>query len=164
MGDRPSEDANTATEAEIRKGRTFTPQEAIARLAGPGAMSGASPVPPHEQAENAIWTALRGRVVDPAGALQTVLHRQLRGSELLIRNIDQPLVALTAHLKRLLESDYLLTELVRDTDAEWARMMGERAYFETAGKAQHPDDPYTLRSVRSTLSDAFQQMTEASSL
>ena len=46
-------------ETEIRQGRTFNPAEAIGRLAGPGAMKGASPVSRQQQAENEIGSWLQ---------------------------------------------------------------------------------------------------------
>ncbi len=44
-------EADAELEREIRKGRKFTLEEAIGRLAGPGAMKGESPVARMQQAE-----------------------------------------------------------------------------------------------------------------
>jgi hypothetical protein len=76
----------------------------------------------------------------------------------LLRNPDQPLVVLAAYCQRILDSDYLLKELVRHADVEWARIMGERPYFEKEGSPPQPDDPYTVESVRSTLSGLLKQL------
>jgi len=49
MNDKPKGNgakADNQLEQEIRQGRKFNSAEAIARLAGPGAMKGASPVSP----------------------------------------------------------------------------------------------------------------------
>ena len=43
--------ADAELEREIREGRKFTLEEAIGRLAGPGAMKGESPVARMQQAE-----------------------------------------------------------------------------------------------------------------
>ena len=51
-----AEDPDSEVEREIREARKFTPQEALARMAGPGAMKGASPVSPSQQAENEVGT------------------------------------------------------------------------------------------------------------
>ena len=40
---------------------------------------------------------------------------------------------------------------VRETDAEWGRVFGERPRFERDGCPPAPDDPYTLESVRAAL-------------
>ena len=64
---------------------------------------------------------MRGNVADPTGALQAVLHCQLKGSEPLLDNIDQPLVALARYCELVLASDYRLKELVREADFEWGR-------------------------------------------
>ena len=87
-----------------------------------------------------------------------MLHRHVKGSELLLNNFDQPLVVLASYCQRVLDSDYLLEELVRDADIEWGRLMGERPYFEKEGSAHNPDDPYTVESVRHALSGLLEQL------
>ena len=87
-----------------------------------------------------------------------MLHRDVKGSELLLNDFDQPLVVLAGYCQRVLESDYLLEELVRDADIEWGRVMGERPYFEKEGSPHHPDDPYTVESVRIALSGLLEQL------
>ena len=142
-------------EREIREGRKFSATEAMARLAGPGALKGASPVSPMQQAETEIGTWLRSNVPDPAGALQMVLHRNLKGSDSLLNNIDRPLAALAGYCERILQSEPLLRELVRQVDVEWGRRMDERPHFEKEGSEPHPDDPYTMESVRRSLAQAL---------
>src|SRR5690348_12519831 len=95
-------EADGELEREIRQGRKFTPKEAMARLAGPGAMKGASPVSPVQQAETEIGTWLRSNVPDTPGALQMLLQRNLTGSELLLANLDRPLTALAGYCERVL--------------------------------------------------------------
>ena len=56
--------AKDELEREIRQVRKFTPKEAIARLAGPGAMKGASPVSRVQQAEIEIGSWLRSHLTD----------------------------------------------------------------------------------------------------
>jgi hypothetical protein len=145
-------------ERKLREGRKFTPQEAMARMAGPGAMKGASPISPAQQAETEIGTWLRSNVTDPAGALQLLLHRQLRDSQLLHENIEQPLAALASHCRQLLASDFLLKELVREADVEWGRRMEERPLFDKEGAPPDPGDPYTADSVRSVLGEILQRL------
>ena len=145
-------------ERELRQGRKFTPQEAMARMAGPGAMKGASPVSRVQQAEVEVGTWLRSHVADAAGVLPMLLHRQLKGSALLLDNLDQPLVAVAEHCRHILASDYLLKELVRDTDVEWGHRMDERPHFEREGAAPHPGDPYTAHSVREALDEVVKQL------
>ena len=159
--DTPRSEADAELEREIRKERRFTLAEAIGRLAGPGAMKGESPVARMQQAEIEIASWLKGHLADAGGALQVVLHRQIKGSELLLNNFDQPLVVLASYCQRVLNSDYLVEELTRDADVEWSRVMGERPYFELPGAPQHPADPYTIESVRQALSDIFDQLNKA---
>src|SRR5262245_25126650 len=85
-------DADAELEQEIREGRKFTLEEAIARLAGPGAMKGESPIARMQQAEIEIGSWLRTHLLDSGGSLEVVLHRRVKGSELLLNNFDQPLV------------------------------------------------------------------------
>ena len=134
----PAPDPDSDIEREVREGRKFTPQEAMARMAGPGAMKGASPVSRSLQAENEIGTWLSGNVADPAGALRVVLHRHLKGSGLLLSNADQPLLALAEYCRRILASDERIQELAREADVEWGRAMDERPYFEREGSSPIP--------------------------
>jgi hypothetical protein len=151
-------EADAELEREIRKERKFTLAEAVGRMAGPGALKGESPVTRLQQAEVEIEFWLRTHLADAGGALQTVLHRQIQGSELLLANLDQPLVVLAGYCQRVLDSKYLLEELVRGVDIEWGRVMGERPYFEKEGSPSSPDDPYTVESVRKALSGLLKQM------
>lgn len=151
-------DADAELEREIREGRKFTLEEAIARMAGPGAMKGESPIPRMQQAEFEIEAWLSSHIVDGGGALKVVLHRHVKRSALLLENYDQPLVVLASYCRQVLDSDYLLEEFVRDADVEWGRVMGERPYFEREGSSRHPDDPYTAESVRHALSELLTQL------
>src|SRR6516164_11025897 len=98
-------EADAELEREIRKGRKFTLEEAIGRLAGPGAMKGESPVARMQQAEVEIESWLRSHLADTGGALQVALHRQVKGSELLLKNFEQPLIVLAEYSQRVLNSD-----------------------------------------------------------
>ena len=149
--DKQRSEAESELEREIREGRKFTLEEAIARLAGPGSMKGESPVARMQQAEIEIGSWLRSHLTDAGGPLEVVLHRHVKGSELLLNNFEQPLIVLAGYCKQVLDSDYRLGELVREIDIEWGRIMGERPYFEKEGLPRHPDDPYTVESVRAAL-------------
>jgi hypothetical protein len=145
-------DKDAELEREIRADRKFSLAEAIGRMAGPGLMKGASPVSPKQQAEGAIKEFLRSNLPDAGGVLGFVLHRRLAQSDLLLGSYDQPLMVLANHIRQVLESDYLLRELVREADVEWGRVFGERPHFERPGSPPDPDDPYTAESVRAALS------------
>lgn len=156
--DRQRSEADANLEREIREGRKFTLAEAIARLAGPGAMKGESPVTRMQQAEFEIETCLRCHLADAGGGLEVVLNRRVKGSELLLNNFDQPLVVLASYCQRVLSSAYLLKEVVRDADVEWGRVMGERPYLEKKDSPCDPDDPYTDKSVHLALSELLRQL------
>jgi hypothetical protein len=145
-------------EREIREGRKFTLEEAIGRLAGPGAMKGESPVTRMQQAEIEIGSWLRCHLADSGGSLEVVLHRRVKGSEPLLNNFEHPLVVLASYCQQVLNSDYLLKEVVREADVEWGRLMGERPYFEKEGSPHNPEDPYTVESVRNALSELLTQL------
>ncbi|HTK59059.1 MAG TPA: hypothetical protein VL336_08765 [Sphingomicrobium sp.] len=157
MDDDPNKPSNAdeQLEREIRQGRKFNPQEALARMAGPGAMKGASPVSQVQQAEAEIGTWLASNMVDTGGALKVVLHRHLKGSRLLLDNLEQPLTALAGYCRAVLENDSRLTEIVREADVEWGRAMDERPHFDREGIQPSPDDPYTSESVRRALDDVL---------
>ena len=148
-------------EGEIRRSRKLTAKDAMARMAGPGAMKGASPVSPAQQAEIEVGNWLRSNITDEAGALHCVLHRQVKGSKLLLDNVHQPLVGLAHYCQQVLATDYRLKEIVREIDVEWGQRMGERPHFEREGSPQDPNDPYTAESVRDALSDIVKQLSGA---
>jgi hypothetical protein len=150
--------ADAELEREIREDRKFTLEEAIARMVGPGAMKGESPVARMQQAEIEIGSWLRCHLADAGGGLEVVLHRRVKGSELLLNNFDKPLVVLASYCQQVLSSEFLLKEVVRDADVEWGRVIGERPYFEREGAPRHPDDPYTVESVRRALSGLIEQL------
>src|SRR5262249_4815967 len=95
--DTPLSEADAELEREIREGRKFTLAEAIGRLAGPGAMKGESPVTRMQQAEIEIEFWLESHLADAGGALRVVLHRQVKGSELLLNNFEQTPVVLAGY-------------------------------------------------------------------
>jgi hypothetical protein len=156
--DKERSEADAELEREIRKGRKFTLAEAIGRLAGPGAMKGASPVTRMQQAAVEIENWLRYHMSASEGELQAVLLRRIKGSELLLHNFEQPLLVLATYCQRVLDSDHLLKELVREADVEWGRVLGERPYFEQEGAPPHSDDPYTFELVRKTLAAIIEQL------
>ncbi|MCH8616014.1 hypothetical protein LZ016_07865 [Sphingomonas sp. SM33] len=158
MSTDPDKPTDADIEQEIRRNRKFSAEEALGRMAGPGAMKGASALSPQQQAENAVGDWLRHNVADTAGALRTVMHRHVNASDALQKDPEHPLLALAGYCRRVLASDDLLKEVVREADVEWGRAMDERPFFEREGAAPHPDDPYTLQSVRSVLAEALRRL------
>jgi hypothetical protein len=128
-------------------------------MAGPGAMKGVSPIARKQQAEVEIENWLGQHISAGNCELQVVVLRRVKGSQLLLENFEQPLVVLAALCQKALDSDYLLKELVRETDVEWGRVHGERPYFEQEGLPPHPNDPYTFESVRKILAGLIEQLT-----
>jgi len=133
--------------------------DAIGRAGGEGMLKGASPVPPIEQTAAAIANYLRAHLHDAGGVLAQVVLRGVKTSEMLIEHFDQPKVVLAAYIDHVLNSETLLRDLVREADAEWGRALGERPMFEREGHPADPDDPYTLASVRATLTELVQRAT-----
>jgi hypothetical protein len=156
---KPRSQADADLQKEILRDRKFSLSEAIGRLAGPGAMKGASPIGRKQQAEAAIDNYLQQHL-SASSCLPQVLLRQVSQSELLLRNYDQPLVVLAASLQRILDSDYLLRDTVRELDVEWGRVYGERPHFDQEGQSPDPDDPYTCESVRASLSALMKALQE----
>jgi hypothetical protein len=150
--------ADADLEREVRAERKFSLAEAIGRLAGPGAMKGESPVTRKRQAEAELQEYLGRHLADSGGVLRGLLLRHVAESELLLSNLDQPLMVLAAFVGRILETDYLLKELVREADVEWGRVNQQRPYFEQEGHSPHPDDPYTAESVRTALSHVADEL------
>jgi len=151
-------------EQEIREGRKFSLAEAIGRLGGPGMMKGTSPATLKQQSVAKLATYLERHVHGPAGALSAVLFRQVKDCDLLLNNVDAPLVVLAAFLERILASEQLLHELVREADVEWGRIYGERPYLQKEGTRPHEDDPYTVESVRSILTQVVERLAAGDAL
>jgi hypothetical protein len=155
----PGADSTADVEREIRRGRKFSVSDAIGRLGGSGMLKGESPVPPIEQTEAAIANYLEAHLDDPGGVLAQVLTRNVRTSEILSENFDRPAVVLAGFVNQVLNSEMLLKEIVREADFEWGRMLGERPHFEREGRPPDRDDPYTLASVRNSLTQLLQSAT-----
>ena len=152
-------EADAKLEQEIRKGRKFNLADAIGRMAGPGAMKGESPIPRLQQAAAEIQAYLDRHLVDTAGVLSGVLLRQVRESDVLLNSFEHPQTALASYVEHILGSEYVLTELVRETDMEWGRTFDERPYFEKGGSPPAPNDPYTHESVRASLQQLLAGLT-----
>lgn len=146
-----STEADADLQQEIRAERQFTLSEALGRLAGHGMIKGASPVSRKQQTEAEIQEYLRRHLADGGGVLAGVLLRRVKDSEVLLQDIDHPLVVLARYIRHILASEYELEELVREADVEWGRVLGERPSFEKDGCPPAPGDPYTRESVRAAL-------------
>ena len=146
-----SAEADAELQRQVQAERKFSLAEAIGRMAGPGSMKGASPVDRKQQAVAEIENYIGRHLSDGAGVLSGVLLRDVRESEILLKGYEQPLVALAGYLRQVLDSEYDLKELVREADAEWGRVFGERPLFDKEGCPPAADDPYTLQSVRTAL-------------
>jgi hypothetical protein len=146
----PADDA--ALERDIRAGREFSLAEAIGRLGGTDLMKGASPVALKRQADLEIGRLLRDRLSDPDGALRYALRRLVVESDTLLeQQFRDPAGALRAVVERTLGTDALLRSIVRDADAQWGRDNDTRPHFDREGRDPHPEDPYTVESVRAEL-------------
>ena len=148
--EKPKSDAEI--EQETLWGRKFSLTEAIARLAGGGLLKGDSPVPGKRQAEFKVEQYLEQNLIDSAGALETVLLRRVRDSEIFLnRGHEKPLTTFAVMTEHLLGSDILLRDFVAEVDREWGRSYRERPRLEKPGAEPEEDDPYTVSSVRRTL-------------
>jgi hypothetical protein len=156
--DKQQTDTDAELEREIRKGRKFTVAEAIGRMAGPGAMKGVSPITLKQQTMVAIENWLRQHMCASEGELQTILLRRIGASELLLHCYERPLFLLAACCQKVLDSEYLLKDLVNEADVEWGQVQGERPHFDREGLAPDLDDPYTIESVRSALTGLVEQV------
>lgn len=163
MADKKKEIPNAteaAIEREILLERKFDLAEAIGRLGGSGLLKGDSPIPRKKQAEYEIEQYLEKHLIDSAGALESVLLRHVRGSDLFLHgDFDQPLQALRQIVTQLLESEQLLRDFVTEVDREWGRMYRERPHLEVVDQPPDPDDPYTVSSVTATLSGLLRTLT-----
>jgi hypothetical protein len=56
---------------------------------------------------------------EKANYLAAVLLRNVNASESLLEDVEPPLGILAAYLQRVLDSEHLLGEIVREADVEW---------------------------------------------
>src|SRR5262245_4516805 len=133
----PPSDDEATIEREIRRGREFSLNEALGRIGGQGMLKGASAVPASEPPAADIANYPKAHLDDAGGVLAQVVLRRIRASQVLLEHFDQPTVVLIACLNKVLASDTLLKELVREADAEWGATLGERPHFDREG--QQPD-------------------------
>lgn len=144
-------DADQAIEQEIRQGRKFSLADAIGQE-GSDFLKGESPVPKLVQVKNELQGFVNNYLDDAAGALQATLLETIQTDDVVCsRHFDAPLQALTEILQPLLTQDAYLREFVRRVDMRWGQMYDERPHFERPGHPPHPDDEYTIASVRSQL-------------
>ena len=144
-------ESDTELERQIRAEQKFSLAAAIGRMAGPGAMKGASPVTRRAQAGAVIDDYLRRHLADAGGVLVGLVLRHAADGDRLPADYDRPLEALAGYARQVLGSEFQLIDLVREADAEWGRVMGERPRFDVPGRPPDPDDPYTTESVRASL-------------
>lgn len=147
----PESDADQAIEREIRQGRKFSLADAIGQE-GSDFLKGESPVPRLLQVKNELKGFVNLHLHDASGALQAILLEVIQTDDVVCsRYFDAPLSALAEMLHPLLAHDAYLREFVRRVDMRWGQMYDERPHFEQPGQPPHPDDEYTVESVRSQL-------------
>ncbi len=140
-------------EKELRGQTKFSLGGAIGR-AGKGLMKGASPISPQEQASKTLQEWINVNTPDPSGALKEILRRRIR-TTVYPDAIDpqHPYPVLSKLVDAILANDYQLKEFVRQVDIRWGEIYQERPHFEKEGQPPHPDDEYTIASVRETLTE-----------
>lgn len=145
--------ADQALEQEIRQTRKFSLAAAIAQE-GSSFLKGESLVPPLIQVKNELTVFMRNHLRDPEGALQATLLDLIQADDVVCsRYFEAPLQALVEILQPLVTQDAALRNFVRRVDMRWGELYGERPHFEIPGQPPHPDDQYTVASVRSQLQD-----------
>jgi hypothetical protein len=122
-------------------------------------MKGVSPITGEQQSEAEIEEYSRCHLMDAAGVLPVVLLRRVKESELVLNHFDRPPFVLASYIQRVLDSEYLLKDLVREADVEWGRAPGEQPHFEKEGCPPDPDDPHTTEPVRATSSGLIETLT-----
>lgn len=146
-------DADQALEREIRKQQSFSLATAIAQE-GSDFFKGESLVPPLVQVKNELIVFIRNHLQDPSGALQAVLLDLIQTDNVVCsRYFGAPMLALAELLQSLITQDVYFRDFVRQVDMRWGQMYGERPHFEIPGQPPHPDDEYTMASVRSQLEE-----------
>lgn len=122
-------------------------------------LKGESPVPSLVQVQGTIHQFLQRNLLDSSGILIQVLEQQLKSdAPLLDQHRNAPLKALASHVQAILAGESSLRELVRQCDMQWGEQMGEKPHFDKPGIAAHPDDEYTIVSVKKQLEELLNKI------
>lgn len=144
-------DNDEAITRDIRSGQKFTLAGAIGRKGGT-LLKGGPVVPELTRAVTAINSFIMEKLSDASGALRSVLITIVKDDiETVSAHVETPLKALEVILDRYISNAHLLEELVRRVDFNWGRMNLEKPHFQKDGEDPHPDDEYTLASVKKQL-------------
>jgi hypothetical protein len=134
---------------------------ALQQILGEGGsfFEGESPVPRLTQVKTELQQWVSHRLKDPDGALVDTFQQYIsRQESLLEQHFDTPLEAIKIILKKLLAEKILFTDFVRQIDQNWGKKYQEKPHFQTMGQKAHPDDEYTLESVRNSILDLLQEL------
>lgn len=149
--DTTGHDNDAAITRDIRSGQKFTLAGAIGRKGG-SLLKGGQVVPELTRAVTAINSFIMENLADSSGALRSVLIAIVKDDiETVSAHVETPLKALEVILDRYSSNAHLLEDLVRRVDFTWGRMNLEKPHFQKEGEAPHPDDEYTVDSVKQQL-------------
>ena len=149
--DTAGHDNDAAITRDIRSGQKFTLAGAIGRKGG-SLLKGGQVVPELTRAVTAINSFIMENLSDASGALRSVLTTMVKDDiETVSAHVETPLKALEVILDRYRTNARLLEELVRRVDFTWGMMNQEKPHFQKEGEPPHPDDEYTIASVKQQL-------------
>ena len=147
-------------EREISMQRKFSLGEVIAQEAG-SIFKGEQAVPKHKQAQVHIGRFIREHLRDTSGALKRQLEVMVTEDDVLVgKHVDAPLEALRLVVQRILATEPMLFEFVRQVDQRYGQMYDVRPHFHIPGQDPHPDDEYTHQSVPAALRDLLARIEE----
>lgn len=153
-----NQDRERDIQQELRLSRKFTLADAIGQEAG-NFMKGESPVPRMVQVKTEIVTLLKEHLKDSSGALQAVLQNWIATDESrMSQHLNAPAGAIIEAVEAILQSPDTFHELVRQADAKWGEMYGERPHFQAPGQPADPEDEYTHESVHQSLTSCLHRL------
>ena len=138
-----------------------TLEEGIMRLAGPGMMKGESPVSRREQSEATIESYVRQHLLDAGGVLPSYLFRHVTNSELFLANLDQPLDVLANCISRSSAPSICRRNSFVRPMPSGDECLARGLILSEQGSLPHPDDPYTVESVRIKLTQLLEKLMQA---
>ena len=148
--DEEKEEHDRRIEREARAGMHLSMEQALFMSGGVGLMKGGSPLTPYEQAHHQIMVflnrQLRDAVMEKSVDDWIGLHRQQVEEDL-----KHPIQGLLDIIEHTLAREGPLLEFVRTVDFHYGHMMQERPHFQQSGEPPHPEDAYTINSVRQAL-------------
>ena len=142
---------------EIQQGRKFSLAEAIGRETS-HFLRDQSAIPRPLRAKAKVDQFISTQLNEPTGPIATTLRNWTSTDIRLSSQLDTPLIALAQITDSILSEPTTFCEFSRQVAIAQAKLTGDRPYFQTYGKAPHPNADYPHSIIKHELSELLHQL------